>query len=50
MIYITTTRQAYDQEAINKLGWVRRDYNIADSLLKILVNEIMKTFIIKGSY
>lgn len=48
MIDIAATRQAYDQENINELGWIRRDFNIADALTKIAINEIMKKFILTG--
>lgn len=41
MIYIAATRQAYDQESINELGWIRRNYNVSDSITKITVNEIL---------
>lgn len=30
------------------LGWIRRDYNISNSLTKIAVNDTMKMFILKG--
>lgn len=40
MVDISATRQAYDQEVIDGLGWIRRDFNIADSMTK--VNDIMK--------
>ena len=48
MIDIEATRQAYDEEVINNLGWIRREYNIADSLTKIQINSIMKKFMLTG--
>lgn len=49
MIDIAANRQAYDQEAIDELGWIRRHYNIADSLTRITVNEIMRKFMMTGT-
>lgn len=48
MIDIAAARQAYDQEEINDLGWIRRDCNVSDSMTKIAVNKIMKKFILTG--
>lgn len=48
MIDIAATRQAYDQEVIEELVWIRRDYNISDSLTKIAVKEKIKTFMLTG--
>lgn len=46
MIYKAATGKAFKQEAVSELGWIRRDFNISDSLTKIEANDIMKKFIL----
>lgn len=47
MLEVRATRQAYDDDVINDLGWIRREYN-ADSLTKIEVNQAMMKFMMTG--
>ena len=44
MIDVRWTREAYDQETIEHLGWKRRDQNIADPMTKLEISALMKHF------
>lgn len=48
MIDIKATREANDQDIINELEWIRRQYNISEALTKIQTNEAMKNFMKTG--
>lgn len=38
MIDVKATRQAYDEEVVNSIGWIRREGNLSESLTKIAVS------------
>lgn len=37
-IYIKETKEAYDQDVINEIGWIWREHTIADELTKVKIN------------
>lgn len=44
IVEVRATRQAYDDNVINDIGWIMREYNVSDSLTKSEVNAIMRKF------
>lgn len=44
MIDIQATREAYDNDVISELGWIRWEHNLADALTKTQINEAMRRF------
>lgn len=48
MIDIQATHEAYDEDVISELGWIRREHNLADALTKLQINDAMRSFINTG--
>lgn len=47
IIDVRYTREAFDQKAIGKLGWIRREYNFTDPMTNIAISTIMRDFMAK---
>lgn len=50
MIDLKATRETYDTDVINYLGWINREFNLADSFTKIHVNDALKDFMLTGRF
>lgn len=49
MIDICATEGTYDSKVVDELGWIRREFNIADPLTKLDNSEMMKKFMKTGT-